>query len=143
MYALPVSGIQNNSQGEWHTFPHEFVPIEACEGVVSWYDKAFNTTKLHARYPYEPAYAAGFGLSDGSFTTETVGGEANGGVDHWFYFMNAVEEKGMEDFWRRGPMSGETRNDNQGDVFKPYYEEGTYQNQDFMLCVNLTHASYM
>jgi hypothetical protein len=131
-----------NGQGEWHTFPYDYVPRSAWDSVFEWYHAAFTTTKLQIRYPYQPAYEAGFGLSDGSFTVETVGGEANGGVDYDFFFVTSVEREGVSDFWRRGPMGGETRNENQGRVFKPDYVPG-YGQQDFMLCVNVTHASYM
>jgi hypothetical protein len=115
--------------------------MSAWESVVEWYNEAFQTTKLQIRYPYQPAYDAGFGMVDGSFTAETVGGEANGGIDYFFYFVTSVENEGVSDFWRRGPMGGETRIENQG-VFKPDYVPG-YGKQDFMVCVNRTHASYM
>jgi hypothetical protein len=115
--------------------------MSAWESVVEWYNEAFQTTKLQIRYPYQPAYNAGFGMVDGSFTAETVGGEANGGIDYFFYFVTSVENAGVSDFWRRGPMGGETRIENQG-VFKPDYVPG-YGKQDFMVCVNRTHASYM
>lgn len=111
--------------------------------VVKSYVESFKTTKLQARYPFAPAYKAGFGLSDGSFTYETLGGEANGGSDYHYYFYNQVMDANQGDFWRKAPMSGETRPENQGMVFKPDYADGTKNRQDFMLCVNKTHASYM
>jgi hypothetical protein len=64
--------------GEWHTYPNDFVPDHARQSVISWYQKSFQTTKLIARYPHKAAYKAGFGLSDGSFTYETIDGKANG-----------------------------------------------------------------
>lgn len=133
----------SNTKGEWHTYPNDFVPETTQHSVVDWYRAAFNTTKLQVRYPFEPAYEAGFGLSDGSFAFETLGGDANGGIDHFYYFSNVVKSAGMDDFWRTGPMGGETRPEIQDIVFKPDYPAGTYQRQDFMLCVNTTHASYM
>lgn len=133
----------SNTKGEWHTYPNDFIPATTQQSVVDWYRAAFNTTKLQVRYPFEPAYEAGFGLSDGSFAFETLGGDANGGIDHFYYFSNVVKSAGMEDFWRTRPMGGETRPEIQDIVFKPDYPAGAYQRQDFMLCVNTTHASYM
>jgi hypothetical protein len=130
-------------QGEWHTFPNDWVPDNARENVVNWYVGAFKKTRLQARYPFAPASNAGFGLNDGSFTYETLGGEANGGPDFRFYFHNQVKDAGQQDLWKRAPISGETRPENQAEVFEPNYARRTLNRQDFMECVDTTHASYV
>jgi hypothetical protein len=131
--------------GEWHTFPYDFVPETSKISVVQWYTEAFNITKLQARYPFEPAYKAGFGLVDSSFTYETLNGDANGNVtqDTQYYFWPAVVAAGQTNFWRSAPMGGETRPEQQPIVFEPWYPAGTYLKQDFMRCVRTTHASFM
>jgi hypothetical protein len=132
-----------SSQGEWHTFPYDWVPNQARENVVKWYLEAFNKTRLQARYPFAPANNAGFGLNDGSFTYETLDGEANGGAVFNFYFLNQLKDAGQQDLWKRGPISGETRPENQDEVFKPNYARRTLNRQDFTECVETTHASYV
>jgi len=129
--------------GEWHTFPYDFIPQSTQESVCKWYIDAFKQTQLQCRYPFNLAYAAGFGMGDGSFCQATLDGEANGGVDcHWFFWPSVVSA-GQTDFWRRGMMSGETRPEIQGSVFKPDYPSGTEWHQDFMRCVEATHTSSM
>ena len=131
--------------GEWHTFPHDFVPETSKISLVQWYTEAFNTTKLQARYPFEPAYKAGFGLVDSSFTYETLNGDANGGVTEGthYYFWPSVVAAGQTNFWRVAPMGGETRPEQQPMVFEPWYAAGTFMKQDFTRCVRTTHASFM
>ena len=129
--------------GEWHTYPHDWVPEHAKQSVVSWYRQAFRITKVLARYPHRDAYDAGFGLVDGSFTYETIDGEANGNVVGEHYFWPTVVRAGQSDFWKRSPMGGETRPEQQPNVFEPWYPRRTYQKQDFLECVSTTHATFM
>lgn len=130
--------------GEWHTFPEEFVPENSKTSLVQWYSAAFKTTRLMVRFPFAPAYRAGMGLSDGSFTYETLDGDANGGMKQpAFYFWPVVTTAGQTDFWRAAPMGGETWPDQQPNVFESWYDAGAYQKQDFMRCVNATHASFV
>jgi hypothetical protein len=73
--------------GEWHTYGFDnWVPEHAKQSVTEWYAGAFQVTKLQARFPYQPAYDAGFGLYDGSFAYHTLDGDANGGQFHpeWY-----------------------------------------------------------
>jgi hypothetical protein len=130
-------------QGEWQTFPNDFIPVQTMQSVVEWYSAAFNKTKLLTRYSFEPAYRAGFGLSDGSFAEKTVGGDENDGNDYSFYFLTQVESANQTDFWRTAPMGGESPPEIAAIVFEPDYPAGTFERQDFMVCVNQTHASYM
>jgi hypothetical protein len=129
--------------GEWHTFPHDYVPEHAKQSVVSWYRNAFQTTKILARYPQKTAYDSGFGLVDGSFTYETIDGKANGNEFREHYFWPSVVHSRQADFWKRAPMGGETRPEQQPIVFEPWYPRRTYQKQDFLECVSTTHATFM
>jgi hypothetical protein len=129
--------------GEWHTFPHDYVPEHAKQSVITWYQMAFRTTKILARYPHKMAYDAGFGLMDGSFTYETIDGEANGNEIRPHYFWPSVVAAQQTDFWKQAPMGGETRPEQQPMVFEPWYPKRTYQKQDFLECVSTTHATFM
>ena len=53
--------------GEWHTLDYDFLPDATKNKVVDWYASSFPTTQIQVRYPWVPAYAAGFGLHDDSF----------------------------------------------------------------------------
>lgn len=128
--------------GEWHTVPYDLIPEETKGKVVDWYSSSFNMTRIQTRYPYAPAYEAGFGLHDDSFAFETLDGEANGGMNRSYYFWPRVVKAGQGDFWKKGAMGGETR-DVQQTVFEPSYPARTFQKQDFVECMNITHATYM
>jgi hypothetical protein len=83
-------------------------------------------------------------LSDGSFAYSTLDGAANGNVEQSWYFWNQVKDQNATNtFWKQSFMSGETRPEIQSIVFEPDYPAGTYERQDFMLCVNTTHTSFM
>ena len=130
--------------GEWHTYPHDgWIPEYAKEMVVLWFQQAFQTTKIQVRYPYGPSLLAKYGLSDGSFAYNTLDGSANGGMNVSWYFWNQVIENNATSFWKYNFMSGETRPEIQDIVFDIDYPAGSFERQDFMLCVNTTHTSYM
>jgi hypothetical protein len=124
--------------GEWHTYPDtNLISAATIDKVVGWYDAAFQTTQLQVRTPVASAYAAGMGLHDDSFGFSTTGS-----VD-WF-FWPSVEKAGQTQFWKKGAMGGETRPELQATIFEPGYQPGSDQyKQDFMKCVNVTHATYM
>jgi Malectin domain len=78
------------------------------------------------------------GLHDDSFAYSTLGSVG------WFFWPRLVSG-GYTDFWKKGPMGGETRPEIQNDVFDPSYvpaPDYAYK-QDFMQCVETTHATYM
>jgi len=132
-------------RGEWHTYPHgEWVPEFAKEQLVEWYAAAFSKTHLSARYPFDPAYNNGYGYNDGSFAYHTLDNDVNGGVDNKsHYFWPIIQAAGHQDFWRWAPMGGEVRPEIQPIIFEPDYPAGTFERQDFILCVETTHASYI
>jgi len=130
--------------GEWHTYPENGLLSDTTKDkVVGWYKDAFKITPLQVRNPLASAYSAGMGLHDDSFSYSTLDGGPNGG-DHvpWF-FWSEVKAAGQTDFWRKSPMGGETRPEIQGEVFGETYRAGTPFKQDFMTCVEVTHATYM
>jgi hypothetical protein len=83
------------------------------------------------------------GFHDDSFAAATLDGAANGNVTVGWFFYPLVQGPGYTDFWTRGVMGGETRPELQATVFTPGYPAGTPDHQDFLLCVSVTHATYM
>jgi Malectin domain len=125
--------------GEWHTYPEEgLMSAATMDKVIGWYKAAFKTTKLQTRGASQASIAAGMGLHDDSFAYSTLGNVG------WFFWPRLVSG-GYTDFWKKGPMGGETRPELQGEVFDPSYvpaPDYAYK-QDFMQCVETTHATYM
>jgi hypothetical protein len=83
------------------------------------------------------------GLYDGSFGYNTIDGPANGGKEVSWYFWPQLKSKDQTDFWKTSVMGGETRPELQEIIFRDDYPAGTENHQDFMLCVETTHASYI
>jgi hypothetical protein len=129
--------------GEWHTFGRDYLSESVKDLAVTWFAKAFVQTKVQIRYPRRSAYDAGFGFHDDSFAYETLDGAANGGFDRAWYFWNRFVNEQTDDFWKHAPLGGETRVEVQHEIFEPDYPARTFQKQDFMECVNVTHATYM
>jgi hypothetical protein len=143
VYLHTVSSISHH-RGEWHTYPDDgLISSTTRHAVIGWYAAAFKTTKLQTRYPFAPAYAAGMGFHDDSFASATLDGVANGNVDVGWFFYPLVKDTGATDFWKRGVMGGETTGSLQETIFDPSYPAGTDGHQDFLLCVNKTHATFM
>jgi hypothetical protein len=131
-------------RGEWHTYPDTgLISGSTYEAVLGWYATAFKTTKLQARYPSAAAHAAGMGFHDDSFSFSTLDGAANGNVAVSWFFQPQLQSSNSTDFWKRGVMGGETRPELQATIFSPGYPAGTQNHQDFMACVEATHATYM
>jgi hypothetical protein len=131
--------------GEWHTYPATGLLSETTQNqVVRWFADAFSITLLQTRYPLASAYAARMGYHDDSFAYNTLDGAANAGKTESWFFWPSVIRTGQTDFWKYAPMGGETRPEIQGEVFEESYPAGTVENkQDFMLCVETTHATYI
>lgn len=129
--------------GEWHTYGYAFIPAGVGDMVVGWFAASYTKTRVQLRYPSASAYAAGFGLHDDSFAHSTLDGAANGGTAVSYFFWPSAVQKGQSDFWKRGVMGGETRPAIQGEVFDPTYARRTSFKQDFMECVQTTHATYI
>mmetsp|Transcript_28051 Transcript_28051/g.56197 ORF Transcript_28051/g.56197 Transcript_28051/m.56197 type:complete len:394 (-) Transcript_28051:517-1698(-) len=86
---------------------------------------------------------AGLGLHDDSFAHSTLDGAANGGVETGWFFWPSVERSGYSSFWRSSVMGGELRPELQSNIFSDDYPANTQYHQDFDLCVNVTHATYL
>jgi Malectin domain len=124
--------------GEWHTYPESGLMSDATGSkVIEWYKNAFKTTKLQTRGSSQASIAAGMGLHDDSFAYSTLG------TTSWFFWPRVVIANHTE-FWKKGVMGGETRPEIQNEVFDPNYKPGSdMYKQDFMQCVETTHATYM
>jgi hypothetical protein len=129
--------------GEWNTIPYPHVPEDVKDKVVSWYAGAFPNTQVQIRTPRATAFAAGLGLHDEAFAYQTLDGVYNCGQNRSFYFWNNVAALKKTDFWKTSMMGGTTRASLQQEVFEPNYNRSTFQKQDFLACVNVTHATYI
>jgi hypothetical protein len=119
------------------------LPEYLYDDLTDWYTQFFKKTKISFRYPdYKRAFDKGHGFNDGSFTYYTVSGPANGGEMHTHFFYNASVIAGTNTAYRRGIIGGEVRPEN-SNVFSDNYPSGTPFHQDFMLCSNITHVTYM
>jgi len=129
--------------GEWHTYPDTGLLSDGTKDLVmGWYNEAFRTTPLQVRNP-QSAYEAGMGLHDDSFGYSTLDGAPNGGETVDWFFWREVQDAGQQDFWKTGVMGGESRPELQSSIFSNDYQARTPYHQDFMECVDVTHATYM
>ena len=138
------------SWGEWHTVGCSFkgepcLPDYVKDELTQWYAQAFRKTKIQVRYPDNVlAFSNGMGFHDDSFTYTTVGGVYNGGLDKNAIFWTMANAFNTSTFWQNSPMGGEFRPDNAVNIFRPgAYKAGTQYKQDFMVCVRITHSSYV
>jgi type II secretory pathway pseudopilin PulG len=125
--------------GEWHTYPHsDWIPATTKDSVIQWLDNAFSTTLLQNRYPWPAAVTAGFGLFDDSFAFATLTDTTD-----WFFWPQ-VERAGYTNFWQQNAMGGEVYPPLQDEAFlEGFPTEGAEYEQDFDLCADTTHATYM
>jgi hypothetical protein len=134
--------------GEWHAGNCEVdgrkcLPDNVLDDVTDWYTEYFTRTKISFRYPENiKAFEARHGFNDGSFTWYTVSGPANGGEMHDFYFYNMSVIHGTDQAYKNGIIGGEVRPEN-SHVFSEYYPSGTKNRQDFQLCSDIAHVTYM
>jgi hypothetical protein len=63
-----------------------------------------------------------------------------GSLAHILLFNHSA---GYADFWKTSVMGGEVRPELQSSIFSNSYPAGTEYHQDFNLCVDTTHATYM
>lgn len=130
--------------GEWHTYPEKGLLSDRTKDIIAAaFTRGFKTTKLLQRYPRESTNDGPIGYIDHSFTYNTLDGAANGGDEVSWHFWPRLLKNGQGDFWRTRVMGGETRPENQKEVFTPGYRRRTKNKQDFMECVRTTHTTYM
>lgn len=137
--------------GEWHTWTGDpatdsWIPDTTKMELIDAFDSAFQTTQVQVRYPHWYAVGAnqreGFGLHDDSFAHSTIDEGVYGSPMDWF-FWSTVVSAGATDFWMSGAMGGEVRPELQETIFDDTYPAGTPYYQDFGMCAETTHASYM
>ena len=137
--------------GEWHTWTedsatHKWIPDTTTMELIDAFDAAFQTTQVQIRYPHWYAVGAnqrqGFGLHDDSFAHSTIDEGIYGEPMSWF-FWSQVQAKAATDFWMSGAMGGEVRPELQATIFDDNYAAGTQYKQDFGMCAETTHATYM
>jgi len=137
--------------GEWHTWTenvttHSWIPDATKVALIDAFDTAFQTTQVQIRYPHWYAVGAnqreGFGLHDDSFAHSTIDEGVYGELITWF-FWSQVQAAAATDFWLSGAMGGELRPELQSTIFDDDYAAGTQYKQDFGMCAETTHATYM
>lgn len=137
--------------GEWHTWTedsatHSWIPDATKMELIDAFDAAFQTTQVQIRYPHWYAVGAnqrqGFGLHDDSFAHSTIDEGVYGAPMSWF-FWSQVQATAATDFWMSGAMGGEVRPELQATIFDDNYAAGTQYKQDFGMCADTTHATYM
>jgi hypothetical protein len=137
--------------GEWHTWTensstHQWIPDATKMALIDAFDTAFQTTQVQIRYPHWYAVGAnqrqGLGLHDDSFAHSTIDEGVYGTPMSWF-FWSQVQTTAATDFWISGAMGGELRPELQSTIFNDNYAAGTQYKQDFGLCAETTHATYM
>jgi hypothetical protein len=127
--------------GEWQTCCNnddvDVLPDSVRDKVIGWYAAAFTKTQLQMRYENpKSGYINKFGRHDDSFAYKTIDGES-------YFFWPRTQAAGQEDFWKWGVMGGETRPELQPIIFENWYPAGSPHKQDFMECVETTHATYV
>ena len=137
--------------GEWHTWTedsttHGWIPDATKMDLIDAFDQAFQTTQVQIRYPHWYAVGAnqrqGFGLHDDSFAHSTIDEGIYGTPMSWF-FWSQVQANAATNFWMSGAMGGEVRPELQSTIFDDNYAAGTQYKQDFGMCAETTHATYM
>lgn len=127
-------------KGKWQTLPFDFIKDSTKESVAEWYRTAFKITKLQV--PFPPYFGSEFGYLDTAFAANTLDGELNGSVSQPSYFWPTLSSSNPN-VWKSAPISGDTRADLQGEIFTSTYNANTSEKQDFMRCVETTHATYV
>jgi hypothetical protein len=127
--------------GEWHVCcnndDENVLPDFVREQMIDWYANAFTKTKLQMRYanPHS-GYERRIGRHDDSFGKTTMNGPE-------YYFWPQTVNAHQDDFWMWGMMGGETRPELQSSIFENWFQPNGEHQQDFMACVETTHATYM
>jgi hypothetical protein len=133
--------------GEWHTYTTKdegWIPMETKNLVLSWFNSSFQKTQIQLRDPSSAAVTLPkFGLHDDSFAYSTLDGAANGNTLVGWFFWPTVTSMSYTNFWKTAAMGGELQPGLQATIFNSNYPAGTQYNQDFFLCANTTHATYM
>lgn len=126
--------------GEWHTYRpscqcDEWMPSQkTLRAVLEAFDRAFDHTRLLARYPDVGWKGHDVGFHDDSFGYQTIG------PDDWM-FVGRLQSARASRQWRREPIGGELRPEVQHCSFSEPACNPT--GQDFARSVEATHASWL
>ena len=127
--------------GEWHTYPHEtWIPDSTKDSVSQWFDDAFDVTPLQVRYAHPSASTHKYGFHDDSFAHSTLSDTTG-----WFFWPEVqAMTPDYTNFWKEAVMGGELRPELQATAFSSTFPDPNNEfEQDFDLCVDTTHATYM
>ena len=127
--------------GEWHTYPHEtWIPDSTKNSVSQWFDDAFEVTPLQVRYAHPSASTHKYGFHDDSFAHSTLSDTTG-----WFFWPEVqAMTPDYTNFWKQAVMGGELRPELQATAFSSTFPDPNNEfEQDFDLCVDTTHATYM
>ena len=132
--------------GEWHNYPRVELAAskEVQAEVMAAFEKSFKKTFVLLRYPagkndygYVDNSQMRFGYHDDSFAWATL--DTGKKEDGWF-FVPKLQEAGVTEKWKAVPIGGEIRPEIWATTFT---DEMTEQEQDFLKCVEETHASWL
>jgi hypothetical protein len=130
--------------GEWHTYPHiqgedNFMASPLVQNeVLDTFAKAFRKTKLLLREPKENigVQERAIGFHDDSFAYQTLAPVP-------WHFWPKIEKFGLAERWKTQPIGGEVRPDIQKCLWNDEKEPCVPPGQEFDLCVQTTHASWL
>ncbi len=130
--------------GEWHTYPHSkegdnFMASAAVQNeVLDAFEGAFTKTKLLLREPKDNIHIEkrAIGFHDDSFAYQTLG------PTDW-HFWPKIKKAGLADIWKTQSIGGEVRPEVQNCMWNETNENCVPLGQEFDLCVDTTHASWM
>jgi hypothetical protein len=119
---------------------HPATKVRFCYRVDT--TRSNHKSPTHTRSPTTLTKKAGMGLHDDSFAIRTLDGVENGGQIKHYYFWPSVVSAGQTDFYKKGPMGGETGISIQTEVFEPWYNAGSFEKQSFMSTFFMPHRVF-
>jgi hypothetical protein len=124
--------------GEWHTYPLNNLNMTESNKALIFqaFIDAFPNTELNFRQPQDGVATSTemmVGYHDDSFMQSTLGPET------WHFWPRMIDS-GVSDVWQSHPIGGEIYPGLQGDVWNSIPNPS---GQDFEVCVDSTHATYM
>jgi Domain of unknown function (DUF4832) len=125
--------------GEWHTYPHTewFASSSVQNEVLTAFEKSFAVTRLLVRRPIDLATASRrVGYHDDSFAFETLE------PPDWT-FLGLLKVAGETNKWRTQPIGGEIRPEIQRCMWDANNSNCVPPGQEYLACVEKTHASWM
>ncbi|MFK7786364.1 MAG: DUF4832 domain-containing protein [Crocinitomicaceae bacterium] len=124
--------------GEWHTYPQNNLNMSEPNKALIFqaFIDAFPNTHVNIRQPQDGVTSATemmVGYHDDSFMQSTIGPEL-------WHFWPRIIDHGVEEVWKNNPIGGEIYPGLQSTVWDVIPNPS---GQDFQVCVDSTHATYM